>query len=142
MSASVSAASPARKYGNHCRFGWVISKEKIRPFENQIVATPSDWCDSTIPSQEKNIATGKTHASRITAAGVQEALSVKPSHISLSRLTIAVRGAGGTDGVSATKTPRLIALSWLVEAVTKIALCSTQLLETFSSRVVQMRVYP
>src|ERR1700749_4391654 len=117
MSASVSAVNPTRKYGRHRRFGCVISREKINPFENQIVATPSDWCDSTMPSQEKNVATGKTHASRITAAGVQESLRVNPSHISLSSPAIPVERAEGTDKVSGTTTS-LFRFFWLVEAVT------------------------
>src|ERR1700756_3390249 len=118
MSASVSAVNPARKYASHRRFGWVISREKINPFENQIVATPSDWCDSTMPSQEKNVASGKTHANRISAARVQESLCLNPSHISLSSPRMPVGGAAATDSVTGTSTSRFTAFSWLVEGVT------------------------
>ena len=54
-----------------------MSRPKRMPFENQMVATPSDWRERMMPSQEKMLTTAKTRTAR-SWAGLGQASADQP----------------------------------------------------------------
>src|ERR1700753_3107125 len=70
-----------------------MSSPKIRALDSQMVATPSDWRDSTMPSQEQRVANAKTHDRRSRLARVQESRRLNPCQITPKKLAPPVAGS-------------------------------------------------